>query len=121
MICHTIEFVIVLMIFVRLTNHYKGDHQSSDVHKQVLLYSEISDDKEGLSYQPIRIHSVFKDIYFELSATNRDRLTRTVNSAVYKISQLLSGTYYFNFYIFFIFQYDDIFFIFQYDGCVMVQ
>lgn len=90
MVCHTIEYVIVLMIFVRLTNHYKGDHQSSDVHKQVLLYSEISDDKEGLSYQPIRIHSVFKDIYFELSATNRDRLTKAVKSAVYKISQLLS-------------------------------
>jgi len=93
MICHTMEFVIVMLTFVRPTNHYKVDPRSSDVHKQFLIYKQISDDKEGLLYQPIRIHSVFKDIYFELSATKRDRLTKAVNSAVYKISQLLSGTY----------------------------
>ena len=95
MICHTIDFVIVMLTFVRPNNHYKEDFHSSDVHKQFLMYRQISDNKEGLSYQPIRIHPVFKDIYFELSATHMVRLSKAVNSAVYKISQLLSGTYYF--------------------------
>ncbi|XP_052097826.1 ciliated left-right organizer metallopeptidase-like [Mytilus californianus] len=85
--------IIMALVIVQSSkenNHLTGAERSPGIQRQTLSYVVSNVMNRNVTYQPIRIKVVYRDMYFELSVEDRERIIGVVIKAVGKISQLLS-------------------------------
>ncbi|XP_063429375.1 ciliated left-right organizer metallopeptidase-like isoform X2 [Mytilus trossulus] len=89
------SLLVIIMALIIVQSYKENNHltvaeRSPGIQRQTLSYVVSNVENRNVTYQPIRIQVVYRDIYFELSVEDRQRIIGTVNMAVDKISQLLS-------------------------------
>ena len=86
-----ITMALIIVQSYKENNHLTVAERSPGIQRQTLSYVVSNETNRNVTYQPIRIQVVYRDMYFELSVEDRQRIIGAVFKAVEKISQLLSG------------------------------
>ncbi|CAG2211771.1 unnamed protein product [Mytilus edulis] len=85
-----ITMALIIVQSYKENNHLTVAERSPGIQRQTLSYVVSNVMNKNITYQPIRIQVVYRDMYFELSVEERERMIGAVFKAVEKISQLLS-------------------------------